>query len=64
MDAVKTGTTVRLEEVKLEDGREKGYYDVRLTGSRIISSIHSQIYSRYDASSRPSSTQIEKLSSG
>lgn len=31
MDAVKTGTTVRLDEVRLQDGDEKAYYDVRLT---------------------------------
>lgn len=30
MDAVKTGTTIRLEEVQLGDGGEKAYYDVRL----------------------------------
>ena len=31
MDAVKTGTTIRLEDVRLEDSGEKAYYDVRLT---------------------------------
>ncbi|KAL9137120.1 MAG: hypothetical protein Q9175_001660 [Cornicularia normoerica] len=27
MDAVKTGTTIRLEEVQVGDGGEKAYYD-------------------------------------
>ncbi|CAD6585343.1 MAG: hypothetical protein ASARMPRED_002140 [Alectoria sarmentosa] len=30
MDAVKTGTTIRLEEVQFGNGGEKAYYDVRL----------------------------------
>lgn len=31
MDAVKTGTTLKLEEVHFEDGGEKAYYDVCLS---------------------------------
>ena len=30
IDAVKTGTTIKLEEVRVEDGGEKAYYDVCL----------------------------------
>ena len=35
VDAVKTGTTINLEEVRVEDGGEKAYYDVRLMKSQI-----------------------------
>ena len=39
VDAVKTGTTINLEEVRVEDGGEKAYYDVRLMKSP-ISPLH------------------------
>ena len=34
VDAVKTGTTINLEDVRVEDGGEKAYYDVRLMESQ------------------------------
>ena len=36
MDAVKTGTTIRLEEVRVDDGGEKAYYDVCLIEEEIF----------------------------
>ena len=50
MDAIKTGTTIRLEEVRVEDGGEKAYYDVCLTKSQILPSIRSPVCSKFDGS--------------
>ena len=54
MDAIKTGTTIRLEEVRVEDGGEKAYYDVCLTESRILPSKRSPVYSKSDGSPKSS----------
>ena len=36
MDAVKTGTTIKLEEVQFGDGGEKAYYNVCFTEFHIL----------------------------
>ena len=50
MNAVKTGTTIRLEEVQVGDGGEKAYYDVCLVELQIHAGIRSPIGSKYDSS--------------
>ena len=50
MDAVKTGTTIRLEEVRVEDGGEKAYYDVCFRESQTLLSICSLLCSKFDGS--------------
>ena len=59
MDAIKTGTTIRLEEVRVEDGGEKAYYDVCLTEPQILPSKRSPVCSKFDGSPR-SSTWFEE----
>lgn len=54
MDAVKTGTTIRLEEIQMGDGGEKAYYDVRFVKSQIFPYIRSPACSKYDGSPKPS----------
>lgn len=60
MDAVKTGTTIRLEEVQVGDGGEKAYYDVCLTESQILPSTRSPVCSKY-ASSPKFPTSLRKV---
>lgn len=60
MDAVKRGTTIKLEEVQIRDGGEKAYYDVCLPESQILSSVCSRVCSKYDSlrSSQPNDETI------
>lgn len=50
MDAVKSGTTIRLEEIQLEDGGEKAYYDVSLMKSQTLTgTTRLPVCSKYDS---------------
>lgn len=54
MDAVKKGATIRLDEVRLEIGREKAYYDVCLIRLQTLPSIRSPVYSKSDGTPKSS----------
>ena len=49
IDAVKNGTTIRLEEVQISDGAEKTYYGVCLIASLPLPSMCSPLCSKYDS---------------
>ena len=54
VDAVKTGTTIKLEEVQVLDGGEKAYHDVCPIGSQISPGPRSPVCSKYDSSPKSS----------
>lgn len=54
MDAVKTGTAIKLEELKLGDGGEKAYYDVCLVKPQKPPSTRSPVCSKYNGAPNPS----------
>ena len=54
MDAVKTGTTIRLEEVRFGDDGEKAYYNVCFTefhNPSLTTACAHPVCSKYDDSS-------------